>query len=112
MTILTPQPPFSHDRVYPSEDVGLTVQVALRGPDAASQWKAPMEAELDSLHQNSTWTLVPLPPGRKAISCNWILHRKLHSDGTVARHKERLVAQGFSSQVAGLDYTDFLPCAS
>ncbi|MCO5584252.1 hypothetical protein L7F22_038176 [Adiantum nelumboides] len=64
-----------------------------------------MKDEIDSLQKNNTWTLVPLPPARKPISCKWVLRRKLHPDGSVARYKARLVARGFS-QIAGLDYGD------
>jgi len=91
-------------RVHPSDDAGLTVEDALRGPDA-EQWQKAMDTELEALCQTSTWTLMPLPPGRKAISCKWILRRKLNSDGSVARYKARLVARGFS-QVEGLDYSE------
>ena len=44
-----------------------------------------------------------MPAGRKPIRTKWIFKRKLHADGSVARYKARLVAQGFS-QVEGEDY--------
>jgi len=72
-------------------DDTISLHDALSGPDAAS-WRA--ADEFASLQANHTWTLVPLPPGRRPISCKWILRRKLHFHGTVARFKARLVAGG------------------
>jgi hypothetical protein len=35
-------------------------------------WMDSMQEELSSLINNQNWTLVNLPPGRKAIRCGWI----------------------------------------
>ncbi|KAL2607649.1 hypothetical protein R1flu_026222 [Riccia fluitans] len=53
----------------------------------------------------STWTLVPLPPGRRTVGCKWVFKVKTKPDGSVSRYKARLVAQGYS-QIHGVDYTD------
>jgi histone deacetylase 1/2 len=39
------------------------------------------------------------------ISCKWIFKLKYKADGTIERHKARLVARGFTQQY-GVDYTD------
>lgn len=52
--------------------------------------------EFDALICNGTWTLVLLPPGRKAISCKWLFKIKRNPDDAVARRKGRLVAKGCS----------------
>lgn len=62
-----------------------------------------MKAELDAMEQTNTWTVVPLPVGKHTIGCKWIFKTKFHSDGTVERHKARLVAQGFTQQ-EGVDF--------
>ncbi|XP_028081589.1 uncharacterized protein LOC114283003 [Camellia sinensis] len=54
-----------------------------------------MKDEYDALIRQGTWTLVSLPPTKKAIGCKWVFRLKKNSDGTIARHKARLAAKGF-----------------
>jgi hypothetical protein len=44
---------------------------------------------------NDTWDLVPLPKGRKLVKYKWVYRTKYASDGSVERHKPRLVDKGF-----------------
>lgn len=64
-----------------------------------------MLQELSALEKNKTWTLVTTPLGVNVLSCKWIFKLKRHVDGTIARYKARLVAQGFI-QEPGFDYTE------
>jgi hypothetical protein len=75
---------------------------AIQSPEAA-KWKAAIQVEYDSLMKNETWHLVPLPPGRDPVKCKWIYCITTNSDGSVARYKARLVAQG-CTQTYGVDY--------
>ena len=54
-----------------------------------------MQEELKSVSDNETWELMDLPEGRKAIGSKWVYKVKYNQDGSVARYKARLVAQGF-----------------
>jgi hypothetical protein len=55
--------------------------------------------------------LVPLPKGRKLVICKWVYQTKYALDGSIERHKARLVSKGFS-QVEGIDYNEtFAPVA-
>ena len=57
----------------------------------------------NALMDNRTWDLVPPHPKQNLFRSKWAYRVKYRSDGTVERHKARLVAQGFHQQV-GLDY--------
>nr|GEW85307.1 retrovirus-related Pol polyprotein from transposon TNT 1-94 [Tanacetum cinerariifolium] len=46
-----------------------TLQEALNNPDA-SFWKEAMQEEIEALHKNKTWELVPLPGGRNPFETN------------------------------------------
>jgi hypothetical protein len=68
-------------------------------------WEAAMQEEYDSLLENQTWDLVPLPPGRKLAKCQWVYRTKRETNGQVSKYKEILVTKGFQ-QIDGIDYDD------
>ena len=76
-----------------------TYKAALQAP----VWLAAMQAEIAALQSQGTWSLVSLPPHKNIVGCKWIFKIKKHVDGSVACHKARLVAQGFSQEL-GQDY--------
>lgn len=69
-----------------------------------------MQQKINTLVQNGTWSLIPLPPGKCGLGSKWVfcIYR---ADGTVERYKARLVILG-NTQIEGIDYTDtFAPIA-
>ncbi|KAI3765987.1 hypothetical protein L2E82_16034 [Cichorium intybus] len=68
------------------------------------QWMAAMQDEMEALHQNKTWSLVPRPHSSNVVGSKWVYRTKYKSDGSVERLKARLVAQGFT-QIPGIDYS-------
>lgn len=68
------------------------------------KWLLAMHGEMQALHQNGTWTLVPRPHDVNVIGSKWIFRTKFNYDGTVERYKAHLVAQGFT-QIHGLNYS-------
>lgn len=69
------------------------------------EWLDAMDSEMEALHTNNTWDLVPRPPIANVVGSKWVFRTKLRSNGTIDCHKARLVAQGFT-QLPGFDFTD------
>ncbi|KRX52249.1 Retrovirus-related Pol polyprotein from transposon TNT 1-94, partial [Trichinella sp. T6] len=92
------------------EEVALSSKQAMQSVDAAD-WRKAMEEELHSLEENSVWTLVDPPSGKKVLDSRWVLRIKTKADGSVARYKARLVSKGYM-QRPGIDYDEiFSPVA-
>lgn len=64
-----------------------------------------MQEEYDALTHQGIWFLVPPQSHTNLVSCKWIFKLKKNADGSIARHKARLVARGFS-QEEGVDYEE------
>lgn len=68
-----------------------------------------MNIELETLQKNKTWEL--FLDQKKVLTNRWVFKTKLNSDGSINKHKARLVARGYI-QRKGLDYEDvFAPVA-
>ena len=92
-----------------STTVPKTYSGAMKSDDKES-WSKAMDSEMKSMVENDTYTIVPLPPGKKAVGSRWVFSLKNDPDGNIV-HKARFVAKGYN-QVAGMDYSDtFCPTA-
>ncbi|XP_015068864.1 uncharacterized protein LOC107013473 [Solanum pennellii] len=69
------------------------------------RWIEAMQSEIKALEEKSTWSIVDLPPGKKAIGCKWVYKIKYKATGEIERFKARLVAKGYN-QKEGLDYQE------
>jgi len=69
------------------------------------KWYKAVKDELQALEENKTWTLMQLPPGRKAIDNKWVFKLKYDEDGNIERYKARLVVKG-CAQRKGFDYNE------
>lgn len=90
-----------------TESVPKTYSEAVRDP----RFNGAMKTEITALEDNHTSDVTELPPGRRAIGCQWLFSKKYNADGTIERPKARLVARG-NRQREGFDYKDtFTPVA-
>ncbi|TQD95848.1 hypothetical protein C1H46_018590 [Malus baccata] len=76
-----------------------TYKYALKSP----VWYDAMKDEIAALHNQGTWSLVPLPQHKNLVECKWVYKIKKNADGSIGRYKARLVEKGFS-QEEGIDY--------
>lgn len=67
-------------------------------------WITAMKKEIEALESNKTWELTYLNESKKAIGSKCVYKTKLKPDGSIERHKARLVAIGYQ-QVDGQDFT-------
>ncbi|KAE8710792.1 hypothetical protein F3Y22_tig00110319pilonHSYRG00355 [Hibiscus syriacus] len=81
-----------------------TYEEAINNSDA-SLWMMAMQEEIETLHKNNTWDLVPLPQGRKPIGNKWVFKIKRNDDDQVERYRARLVVKGYA-QKEGIDFNE------
>ena len=67
------------------------------------KWITAMKDELKIIEKNQTWELVDRPEHKKAIGVKWVYMTKLNPDGSVNKHKARLVVKGYA-QMFGVDF--------
>lgn len=74
------------------QDEATTYKQAVHHP----QWISAMNSELEALKLNNTWLNHDLPNGKTPIGCKWVFKIKYNVDGSIERHKARLVTKGFT----------------
>jgi hypothetical protein len=78
---------------------------------ANQHWMAAMKEELMMIEKNQTWMLVNRPAHKKAIGVKWVYRTKFNADGSINKHKARLVVKGYA-QMFGVDFSEtFAPVA-
>ena len=74
-------------------------------------WQKAMEEELNMIDKNNTWNLVDPPKGKDIIGLKWVYKTKYNEDGSIQKHKARLVDKSYSQQ-PGVDFNEtFAPVA-
>lgn len=58
-------------------------------------WRDAMDAEFNALMAAGTWELVPSDYAINIVGCKWVYRVKFLANGSIERHKTRLVAKGF-----------------
>ncbi|CAI7741804.1 unnamed protein product [Closterium sp. NIES-53] len=82
--------------------LGNPAKSALESSDA-EEWNKAMDSELKSIQENSTWELVELPEGRKAITSKWLFKINSDVDGNIEWYQG---AKGYQ-QKEKVDYKEF-----
>jgi hypothetical protein len=67
------------------------------------EWLRAMQVEFNAFLKNHTWALVPSSTETNVVGSKWVLKLKRNADGSMERHKTRLVAKRFHQQ-ARIDY--------
>jgi hypothetical protein len=60
-------------------------------------WHHAMEAEIQVLLCNGTWSLVPFHPLKNMVS-SWVYKIKCRANGSIERYKAHFIAKGFTHQ--------------
>ncbi|KAL0552943.1 hypothetical protein IC582_012078 [Cucumis melo] len=55
------------------------------------EWKNAVMEEMKALEKNRTWEICALPKGHKTVGCKWVFSLKYKADGTLDRHKARVL---------------------
>jgi hypothetical protein len=87
-----------------------TYAEAMARPDAA-EWEIACNEEKRMFENMGVYEWVPRPADRKVVGSKWVFKIKRGPDGSIQKHKARLVAQGFT-QIEGIDFDEtFAPVA-
>ncbi|XP_039141940.1 uncharacterized mitochondrial protein AtMg00820-like [Dioscorea cayenensis subsp. rotundata] len=73
--------------------------------------KNAMEEELRMIEKNNTWVLVDKPIGKKVFGVKWVFKLKMNADGSLNKHKARLVVKGYSQEIEVDVFDTFAPVA-
>ena len=74
-------------------------------------WAQAMVEEIECIEKNQTWEMVDVPKDKDVVSIKWIYKIKQDADRNVQKHKERMVARGFT-QKHDIDFNEtFAPVA-
>jgi hypothetical protein len=86
------------------QSVIMTYDEAMRSPIQEEAVEA-RGNEVHQVNEKKVWSVVDLPPGKKASQLVWIVVEKHDADGKRIKVKARIVAQGFRQQ-EGVDYKE------
>ncbi|KAA0025703.1 putative gag-pol polyprotein, identical [Cucumis melo var. makuwa] len=89
---------WSMEDIYNSSQFALMVSDPVSYDEAASkeEWQQAMKEEMAAIENNGTWKIVDLP----CIGLKWVYKSKFAADGSLKKHKARLVAKEYAQQHA------------
>lgn len=81
-----------------------TYKQAITSPQS-QEWQKAMQAEVDELQNQNTWSLTELPHDKTPLKGRWVYKIKTDLNGNITKYKARWVVKGFN-QILGIDYLD------
>ncbi|KAJ8771243.1 hypothetical protein K2173_026131 [Erythroxylum novogranatense] len=90
--------------IYERSNVVVFEPAKFKEAEKDDKWIESMREELQMIEKNGTWELVDRPQDRKIIGVKWVYRTKINADGSINKHKARLVVKGYS-QVFGVDFS-------
>nr|KYP64079.1 Retrovirus-related Pol polyprotein from transposon TNT 1-94 [Cajanus cajan] len=97
--------------IYEKCNVAVLEPANFREVEKDDKWINAMKEELQMIEKNDTWELVDRPQHKNPIGFKWVYRTKLNADGSINKHKARLVVKGYA-QVPGVDFSEtFAPVA-
>lgn len=72
------------------DQIHTNIHQALEDP----KWSQLIEEEMDALHNNKTWNLVPMPRNKKIVGCKCIFLIKHKADGPLKYTRQDLWQKG------------------
>jgi Reverse transcriptase (RNA-dependent DNA polymerase) len=73
----------------------ISFEEAVRDP----KWKAALDEEMMTIEKNETWEMTDLPTWHKPIGLKWVYKKKMTPQGTIERHKARLLVKEYRQDV-------------
>lgn len=84
---------FSGEELSGEDEAHMVQDISVEDPfyfeDAMKEekWRQAMDAEIQAIEKNNTWTLTDLPKGAKRIGVKWVYKTKHDEQGAVIKHK-------------------------
>lgn len=76
----------------------LAEPTSFRSATTNSHWQHAMQEEFNALKSQGTWVLVPGPTHKPIVGTKQVYKLRKNPDGSIARYKPRLVAQGYTQK--------------
>ncbi|EOY16728.1 Uncharacterized protein TCM_035607 [Theobroma cacao] len=84
------------EEIYSRCNVAISKPTSFMEAVSDSKWKNAMDAEMSMIIKKGTWTSIDRPVEKNVIGVKWIYKTKLNLNGSINKHKARLVVQRYA----------------